>query len=60
MAKRYKNNELRGALLGNFVNTAKERTISAVLLAVTAALASALLGALKNDAASDEAEIFRE
>ena len=60
MAKRYKNNELRRAFLGNVFTTAKERTISAVLLAVTAALASALLGALKNDAASDEAEIFRE
>lgn len=60
MAKRYKNNELRRALLGNFVNTAKDRTISAIFLGIIAAGASILLGALKNDQAADEEEIFRE
>lgn len=60
MAKRYKNNELRGALLGNFVNTAKERTTGAIFLGIIAAGASILLGALKNDQAADEEEIFRE
>lgn len=60
MAKRYKNNELRHALLGNFVNTAKERTTGAIFLGIIAAGASILLGALKNDQAADEEENFRE
>lgn len=60
MAKRYKNNELRRAFLGNVFTTAKERTISAIFLGIIAAGASILLGALKNDQAADEEEIFRE
>ena len=54
MAKRYKNNELRRAFLGNVFTT------GAIFLGISAAGASILLGALKNDQAADEEEIFRE
>lgn len=60
MAKRYKNKELRNAYLGNIVHTAKERTFTAIFLAIVAAGASVLLNALKNDETSDEEELFRE
>lgn len=60
MAKRYKNNELRRAFLGNVFTTAKDRTTGAIFLGIIAAGASILLSALKNDQTADEEEIFRE
>ncbi|MEE0434966.1 MAG: hypothetical protein UDB11_06135 [Peptococcaceae bacterium] len=59
MAKKYKNKELRNAYLGSIAHTAKERTFTAVFLAIIAAGASVLLNALKNDEASDDEEVFR-
>lgn len=60
MAKKFKNKELRNAYLSNILNTFKNRVSGAVFLAIIAAGASILLDAVKNDDASDEAEIFRE
>ena len=37
MAKRYKNNELRRAFLGNVFTTAKDRTTGAIFLGIIAA-----------------------
>ena len=58
MAKKYKNKELRAVCIGNLRDTAKERTISAIFLALTTAGISFLLEVLKNDTVSDEKKLF--
>ncbi|MEE0511983.1 MAG: hypothetical protein UDG94_12210 [Peptococcaceae bacterium] len=60
MAKKFKTKEVRQAYFGSMVSSVKEKTFSAVFLAIAAAGLSVLLNALKDDATADNQEIFRE
>ncbi len=60
MAKKFKIKEVRQAYLGSVVSSVKEKTFSAMFLAIAAAGLSVLLNALKDDDDADNQEIFRE
>ena len=60
MAKKFKTKEVRQAYLGSLGSSVKEKTFSAVFLAIVAAGLSVLLNALKDDTTAANQEIFRE